>query len=299
MKALSYSMGLFFTFVFSNQNMAEKVKNKKEPKPEKVMTFWDHLEELRGNLVRSIIAIVLLAVVAFLNREIIFDYIILAPSKPGFITNVGLCWVAQQLNINALCLDDVNLQIINIKMSGQFLTHMYISIVAGVILSFPYILWEIWRFVRPAMHENERKYSQGGVFISSMLFLLGILFSYFLIVPLTVNFLGTYHVSESVYNQISLSSYISTVVSVTFAVGVVFELPILVYFLTKIGLITPDFLKKNRRYMYVILLILSAIITPPDMFSQILVVFPLIGLYEFSITVSRRVYKRQMEFMET
>jgi len=299
MKALSYSMGLFFTFVFSNQNMAEKVKNKKEPKPEKVMTFWDHLEELRGNLVRSIIAIVLLAVVAFLNREIIFDYIILAPSKPGFITNVGLCWVAQQLNINALCLDDVNLQIINIKMSGQFLTHMYISIVAGVILSFPYILWEIWRFVRPAMHENERKYSQGGVFISSMLFLLGILFSYFLIVPLTVNFLGTYHVSESVYNQISLSSYISTVVSVTFAVGVVFELPILVYFLTKIGVITPDFLKKNRRYMYVILLILSAIITPPDMFSQILVVFPLIGLYEFSITVSRRVYKRQMEFMET
>lgn len=275
--------------------MAEKVKNKKEPQPEKVMTFWDHLEELRGNLIRSIIAVVLLAIVAFLNREIIFDYIILAPSKPGFITNVGLCWVAHQLNLNALCLDDVNLQIINIKMSGQFLTHMYISIVAGVILSFPYILWEIWRFVKPAMHEDERKYSQGGVFISSFLFLLGILFSYFLIVPLTVNFLGTYHVSESVYNQISLSSYISTVVSVTFAVGVVFELPILVYFLTKIGIITPDFLKKNRRYMYVILLILSAIITPPDMFSQILVVFPLIGLYEFSITVSRRVYKKQLE----
>jgi sec-independent protein translocase protein TatC len=128
--------------------------------------------------------------------------------------------------------------------------------------------------------------------------MLGILFSYFLIVPLTVNFLGTYHVSESVVNQISLSSYISTVVSVTFAVGVVFELPILVYFLTKIGVITPDFLKKNRRYMYVILLILAAIITPPDMFSQILVVFPLIGLYEFSITVSRRVYKKQLEYME-
>jgi sec-independent protein translocase protein TatC len=278
--------------------MAEKVKNKKEPTPEKVMTFWDHLEELRGNLLRSLIAIVLLAIVAFLNREIIFDVIILAPSRPGFITNVGLCWVAHQLNINALCLDDVNLQIININMSGQFLTHMYISIVAGVILSFPYILWEIYRFVKPAMHDNERKYSQGGVFISSLLFMLGILFSYFLIVPLTVNFLGTYHVSESVFNQISLSSYISTVVSVTFAVGVVFELPILVYFLTKIGVITPDFLKKNRRYMYVILLILSAIITPPDMFSQILVVFPLIGLYEFSITVSRRVYKKQLEYME-
>ena len=275
--------------------MVEELNSKKEEPKEKVMTFWDHLEELRGNLVRSLIAIVVLAIVAFLNREFIFDQVILAPSKPGFLTNRALCWLAEQLQINALCIDDMNLQIINIKMSGQFLTHMYISIVTGVILSFPYILWEIWRFVRPAMLEKERKYSQGGVFISTFLFMLGILFSYFLIVPLTVNFLGNYHVSETVFNQISLSSYISTVVSVTFAVGIVFELPILVYFLTKIGIITPDFLKKNRRYMYVILLILSAIITPPDLFSQVLVVFPLIGLYEFSIVVSKRVYKKQLE----
>ena len=278
--------------------MAEEVKSKKEKKEEKVMSFWDHLEELRGNIFRSLIAIVILAVIAFLNREIIFDNIILAPSKPGFVTNRALCWVAQQLSISALCIDDMNLQIINIKMSGQFLTHMYISIVAGFILSFPYILWEIWRFVKPAMHENEKRYSRGGVFISSLLFTLGLLFSYFLIVPLTINFLGTYQVSQTVYNQISLSSYISTVVSVTFSVGLVFELPILVYFLTKIGVITPDFLKTNRRYMYVILLILSAIITPPDMFSQILVVFPLIALYEFSIGVSKRVYKKQLEYFE-
>lgn len=275
--------------------MVEELNSKKEEPKEKVMTFWDHLEELRGNLIRSLIAIVVLAIIAFLNREFIFDQVILAPSKPGFFTNRALCWLAEQLRISALCIEDMNLQIINIKMSGQFLTHMYISIVTGVILSFPYILWEIWRFVRPAMHEKERKYSQGGVFISTLLFMLGILFSYFLIVPLTVNFLGNYHVSETVFNQISLSSYISTVVSLTFAVGIVFELPILVYFLTKIGVITPDFLKKNRRYMYVILLILSAIITPPDLFSQILVVFPLIGLYEFSITVSRRVYKKNLE----
>ena len=278
--------------------MVEELKSKKEDEPEKVMTFWDHLEELRGHIIRSLIAIVVLAIVAFLNREFIFDSVILAPSKPGFLTNKVLCWVADQLSIPALCIEDMNLQIINIKMSGQFLTHMYISIVAGVIFSFPYILWEIWRFVRPAMHQSERKYSQGGVFISTLLFMMGILFSYFLIVPLTVNFLGNYHVSETVVNQISLSSYISTVVSVTFAVGIVFELPILVYFLTKIGVITPDFLKKNRRYMYVILLVLSAIITPPDMFSQVLVVFPLIGLYEFSIVVSRRVYKKQLEYLE-
>ena len=124
---------------------------------------------------------------------------------------------------------------------------------------------------------------------------MGILFSYFLIVPLTVNFLGTYHVSDTVYNQISLSSYINTVVSVTFAVGLVFELPILVYFLTKIGILTPEFMKKNRKYMYVIMLILSAIITPPDMFSQVLVVLPLIALYEFSIGVSNRIYKKSLQ----
>lgn len=291
-------MGLFFTFASLSKNMAEEVKSKKEAKQEKAMTFWDHLDELRGHIIRSLIAIVILAIVAFLNREFIFDNIILAPSKPGFATNVALCWVAQKLGIDALCFEDINLEIININMSGQFLTHMYISIVAGFILSFPYILWEIWRFVKPAMHDNEKKYSRGGVFISTLLFLLGISFSYFLIVPLTVNFLGSYQVSASVTNQISLSSYISTVVSVTFAVGIVFELPILVYFLTKIGILTPDFLKTNRRYMYVILLILSAIITPPDMFSQVLVVFPLIGLYEFSIVVSKRIYKKNLEIME-
>ena len=264
--------------------------NKKEP--EKVMTFWDHLDELRMHILRTLIAIVVLAIIAFLNREIIFDYIILGPSTSDFITNQWLCKLGELLSINALCIEDMKLQIINIKMSGQFLTHMYISIVAGFILSFPYMLWEIWSFVKPAMHNEERKYSQGGVFISSILFLIGILFSYYLIVPLTVNFLGTYQVSQEVTNQISLSSYISTVVSVTFAVGVVFELPILVYFLTKIGVLTPNFMKKNRRYMYVILLITSAIITPPDMFSQVLVVLPLIGLYEVSIGVSNRIYKK-------
>lgn len=259
------------------------------------MTFWDHLEELRWHILRSLVAVILIASIAFMNRSLVFDFIILGPSTSDFITNRVLCMAGQWLNVEALCIKDMKLQIINISMSGQFLTHMYISMVAGFILAFPYVLWEIWRFVRPAMHENERKYSTGGVIISSTLFLLGVLFSYFLIVPLTVNFLGTYQVSERVFNQISLTSYISTVVSVTFAVGVAFELPILVYFLTKIGIITPDFLKKNRKYMYVILLIVAAIITPPDVFSQILVVFPLIGLYELSIAVSKRVYKKGFE----
>ena len=273
----------------------EEINTKNNKPKEKVMTFWDHLDELRWHIMRSLIAVVVLAIIAFINREIIFDYIILAPSSSEFVTNRALCRIGEWLSVSALCIKDMKLQIINIKMSGQFLTHMYISIVAGFILAFPYVLWEIWRFIKPAMKESEQKYSSGGVFISSVLFLMGILFSYFIIVPLTVNFLGTYQVSDSVYNQISLTSYINTVVSVTFSVGLVFELPILVYFLTKIGVLTPDFMRKNRKYMYVIMLILAAVITPPDMFSQILVVLPLIVLYEFSIGVSNRVYKKGLE----
>lgn len=284
-----------FFYFWSFKSDMEEINTKKVDKKEKVMTFWDHLDELRWHILRSLVAVMLLTIIAFLNREIIFDYIILAPSTSDFFTNRALCKLGEWLSLNALCIKEMKLQIINIKMSGQFLTHMYISLVAGFIMAFPYVLWEIWRFIKPAMKESEKKYSSGGVFISSILFLAGILFSYFLIVPLTVNFLGTYHVSESVFNQISLSSYISTVVSVTFAVGLVFELPILVYFLTKIGILTPDFMKKNRKYMYVIMLILSAIITPPDMFSQVLVVFPLIILYEFSIGVSNRIYKKNIE----
>jgi len=272
--------------------MEEVRSGKKKDSKEKVMTFWDHLDDLRKHIIRSMIAIVVLAVVAFMNREIIFDQIILAPSSTDFITNRVMCWLGHQISIDSLCFTPMKLDIININMSGQFMTHMYISAVAGFILAFPYILWEIWRFVQPAMKEKEQKYSRGGILISTILFMIGILFSYFVIVPLTVNFLGSYSVSETVHNQISLSSYIGTVVSLTFSVGVVFELPILIYFLTKIGVVTPDFLKKNRRYMYVVILILAAIITPPDIFSQTMVAIPLAALYELSIVVSKRVYRK-------
>jgi sec-independent protein translocase protein TatC len=277
--------------------VAETVTNKKKKDPtknEKEMSFWDHLEELRWHLVRSIAAILVIAIIAFLNRHLVFDQIILAPKDSGFITNRILCQLSEYLNVKALCLDNLSLSIINIRMSGQFLTHMYVSIIAGIILAFPYIIWEIWRFVKPALYTQEKKYSRGAVLVSSLLFLVGVFFSYFLIVPLTLHFLGTYQVSGNVENTISLSSYISTVVSVTFAVGIVFELPILVFFLTKIGVLTPDFMKKNRKYMIVILLLLSAIITPPDIFSQIMVVIPLMGLYELSISISKRVYRKRL-----
>jgi len=276
--------------------MAEEKKDKRRNKarsPHKEMSFWEHLEELRWHLTRSIIVILVLAIVAFLNRHYVFDVVILAPKDSEFITNKLLCKLAEILSLQGLCMDDLNLKIINISMSGQFLIHMYISIAVGVLLSFPYIIFEIWGFIAPALHSREKKYSSGAVWVSSLLFLLGVLFSYFLIVPLTINFLGTYQVSEFVQNQISLSSYISTVVSVTFAVGLVFELPILVYFLTKVGILSPKFMKKNRKVMIVIVLVLSAIITPPDIFSQIMVCIPLLTLYEISIGISKRVYAKR------
>ncbi len=275
--------------------MQEEISNKKpnEPPVEKEMSFWDHLEELRKHLFRSIAVIMVLAIAAFIGKKFVFDFIILAPKDADFITNRILCRLSEILSIDALCIGNLNLSMQNIQMSGQFMTHMYVSIIAGLIVAAPYVIWELWRFIMPALHPKEKKHSRGAVAVSSLLFISGVLFAYFLIVPLTINFLGSYQVSQDVPNQIQLNSYISTVLSVTIAVGIVFELPILVYFLTKVGVITPAFMKKNRKFMLVIVLVLSAIITPPDIFSQILVCIPLIVLYELSIRISARVYKQR------
>jgi sec-independent protein translocase protein TatC len=278
--------------------MPEEISSKKRKKKAdagKEMSFWEHLEELRWHIVRSAAVVLILSVAAFVNREIVFDYVILAPKDSGFITNQLLCKLAEIINVKGLCIDNLSLEIINITMSGQFLIHMYISIAVGLIVGFPYVLWEIWRFVKPALKRKEKKYSGGAVLIMSFLFLIGIFFSYFLIVPLTLNFLGTYQVSDFVENRITLRSYINTVVSLTFAVGLVFELPVLVYFFTRIGLLTPTFMRRNRKYALVIVLIISAIITPADIFSQIMVAVPLYVLYEISILVSKRVYARESE----
>jgi sec-independent protein translocase protein TatC len=275
--------------------MAEVNSSKKETKisEEAEMSFWDHLEELRWTFIRSAIAVVVLAILAFIGRRIVFDGIIMGPNSPHFVTNRFFCWFGDLVHVPDLCMHGIKMKIINLNMSGQFTTHLNISIIAGLILAVPYIVWEIWRFLKPALKPNERKYSRLAVFVISFLFLLGVCFGYFVIVPLTINFFGNYQVSAMVENQIALTSYISTVTSVTFANGVVFELPVFVYFLTRVGILKPAFLKKTRRYAIVIVLTLSAVFTPPDVFSQILVSIPLYGLYELSIRVSERVLKKK------
>jgi len=178
-------------------------------------------------------------------------------------------------------------------MSGQFSTDMMVSLIAGLILASPFVFWEFWNFIAPALHNNERKHAKGAVFYISSLFMSGILFGYYMIVPFSIHFLGSYHVSEQVSNQINLTSYFSTVASITLATGIIFELPILAYFLSKIGLVTPGFLRKYRKHAIIIILIVAAIITPPDVFSQTLVSIPLILLYEASIFISAFVKKKK------
>ncbi len=270
--------------------MSAKAKQQKENgEGQEAMSFWSHLEELRGHLVRSAIAIFLLAVGAFIAKDIVFDYVILAPKEPYFFTNRAFCWFARQISTPALCINQNPVEIINIELAGQFKTHIIVSLIVGIIVAFPYILWEFWRFVKPALHPREKANSRGAVFVTSFLFLAGVSFSYFLIAPLTINFLGSYQVSTMVANQIALRSYITTVTMVTFATGLVFELPVIVYFLSRVGLLTPEFMKRNRKVAFILIIGLSAIITPPDVFSQILVGIPLYVLYEISIGISRRV----------
>lgn len=253
------------------------------------MSFWGHLEELRGTIVRSVAAILIFSIVAFLNRTVIFDHFILAPKDSDFITNRLLCSLGKLLSLEVLCLDNLSLQLINIQMSGQFMMHLYVSMAAGFVVAFPFVVYQFWRFILPALKPNERRYSRKAVAAISILFFLGVSFSYFIIVPLTINFLGTYQVSEAVANQIALNSYISTVISVVLGVGVVFELPVVVFFLARLGLVTPGFMRRNRKYMIIIIFTVSAIITPPDVFSQILVSIPLLALYEISISIAKRV----------
>lgn len=259
------------------------------------MSFWSHLEELRGHLIRSALAVVLLAIGAFIAKDIIFDYVILAPKEPYFISNRAFCYLAELLSAPALCINQKPVEIINIELAGQFKTHIVVSLIVGIIVAFPFILWELWKFIKPALHPRENANSRGAVFVTSLLFITGVCFSYFLIAPLTINFLGSYQVSSMVANQIALRSYITTVTMVTFATGIVFELPVIVYFLSRVGLLTPEFMKKNRKVAFILIIALSAIITPPDVFSQILVGIPLYVLYEISIGISKRVNQQREE----
>lgn len=282
----------------TNREQQSTKKGKKGKDQEKEMSFLEHLEVLRWHIVRSFLAVLVFAILAFIFKDIIFDEIILKPKTVDFWTNRMFARLSDFVGIESLKINTKPLQLISITMAGQFSAHIMISLIAGLIAASPYVIYEFWRFLKPALYDNEQQHARGAAFYMSVLFGMGVLFGYFLIVPLSVHFLGSYSISSEVTNQINMLSYISTITSICFASGVVFELPILVFFLSKVGLISPPFLKKYRKHAYVLLLLLSAIITPPDIFSQILVCIPLVILYEAGIIISKRVVKRAEKEME-
>lgn len=271
--------------------MKKQKKTKSSPLAE--MSFLDHLEELRWHLIRSTTAVLILAVIAFIFKGFIFDKIIFGPSQVDFPTYTMFCKISRFFGMNSFCFEEMPFRFQNLQMMGQFSAHIWTSVYAGIVLAFPYILYELWRFISPGLKDNERSSSRGFILIASLLFFTGVVFGYYIIAPLSVNFFGMYQVSSTVINDFELGSYISMVRTSVLACGIMFELPIVIYILTKIGLVTPEGLKKYRKIAIVLILVLSAIITPPDVASQIIVGIPIVILYEISIQISKLVIKKE------
>ncbi len=251
------------------------------------MSFLDHLEELRWHLMRILGAVVFFGIFFFINRVWLLDEVILKPFDVDFPLNRLFCRLSDNF-----C-TQVDVTFLAITPYEKFLKAMSISAIGGIILAFPYILWEIWRFVKPGLHVNEQRGLQGNIFVMSILFFIGIVFAYYIITPFSIQFLAGFTLSEGIENQWRIGSVISLVTQISLAGGILFEMPILVYYLTKLGVVTPAFMRAYRRHAIVILLILSAVITPPDILSQILIFIPLAGLYEVSIGISASVLRRE------
>ena len=261
------------------------------------MSFLDHLEALRWHLMRSVVVVFALAIVLFCYNEFVFGTIIFGPKHEDFFTYRMLCKLSYFFGMGeTLRLKPSPFELINIDLSGQFSMHIWVSFMGALVLGVPYILWELWRFIKPALHQKELGYARWFVCYASLLFLTGIFFCYFIIVPLTVNFLGGYQVTAEVKNTISMDSYISTVSTLTLVTGIVFELPILVYFLTRFGIMSSLFMKKYRKHAVVVILIVAAVITPSSDIPTLLVVsFPLYILFEISIFVAKFVERKQKQ----
>ena len=257
------------------------------------MAFVDHIEELRWHIIRSLAVILVFSILAFFKIEWIWDNIILGPAHTDFIAYRVLCQFGNKIGISALCLQEINLEFQNTELSGQFMLSFSTSFMVGVVVAFPYVFWEFWRFIKPALKKEELRYARGIVFWSSLLFFFGVMFAYYVVAPFTINFFANYQLSPSFKNIITMANYYDTMSDLILGMGVVFELPVVVFFLSKIGLLTPKLMRDKRRYAILIIFVLAAIVTPPDWFSIWLVAIPLLILYEASIAISDRANKQR------
>jgi sec-independent protein translocase protein TatC len=263
---------------------------------EKEMTFIEHLEELRWHVIRSVAAILFFMIGAWFSMSYIFRVIILGPSKPDFWTYRKLCELSNITGIKSLCVEKLNFSLMSREVSGQFMMALTSSAIIGLLFAFPYVFWEIWRFIKPGLKITEKKAATGSVFFVTSLFFLGVFFGYFIVAPFAINFLVNFQIDPSIVNQFDIQSYISILATLTLACGITFQLPMAILVLTKIGVVTPQFLQTYRKHSIVVILIVAAIITPsPDMISQVVVSIPLYFLYEISILVSMRIYKKKLK----
>lgn len=267
---------------------------------EKEMTFLDHLEELRWHVIRALLAVVIFTIGAFIYVREIFDYIVFAPTKLDFPSFKYMCQLGELVGMTeSLCITELPFKIQSRNMTGQFMMSLTASFVIGLIASFPYVVWEFWRFVKPGLETKERKFSKGAVSAISFLFLLGILFGYYFLCPITIWFLSTYSISSVIVNEFDITSYVSTMSGLVLGCGLLFQFPVVIYFLTKIGIVTPQLMRNYRKHSIVGILILGAIITPSaDPFSLTVISLPLYLLFEISIFTSALVVKRQRKAEE-
>lgn len=268
-------------------NEQKKIGNENAP-DEKEMSFLDHLEELRWHLVRSIIAILVIGIATFVMKDWVFTNIILGHMQEDFWTYRVFCGISE-----AVCFGPPNLEFDTKAFAEQFLLSIKVSFLLGFALAFPYIFWEIWRFIKPGLYKNEKNAARGIVFYCSLLFILGVLFGYYIIAPFAISFLGDYTLSSEIeITSTSISSYANYIFLFCIPTGLVFQLPIFVYFFSRIGLLTPAFMRTYRKHAVILILLLAAIITPPDVVTQFLIGIPLFILYEISIYISKRTNKK-------
>ncbi len=259
------------------------------------MNFLDHVEDLRWHIIRSALAIIVAAIAVFIKIEWIFDRIIMGPANDDFISYKWFCALGRALHYDSFCLGKIKITFQNTAVTGQFMMSLSVSLLLGFVAAFPFVLWEVWKFIKPALKPSEIRMARGIVFWCSLLFFVGVFFAYFIVGPYAINFFGNYQLSPKVQNIITLDNYFEMMSTLILALGVVFEMPILMLFLTRIGVLTPNLLRKNRRLAFLILFILSEIITPPDLFSCLLVFIPLYGLYELTLIISKRTYNERLK----
>jgi sec-independent protein translocase protein TatC len=259
------------------------------------MSFIGHLEELRWHVIRAGGSILVFAILAFVYIKEIYQYVIIAPAKPDFWTYRMLCLLGEKVQYEDLCIKALNFKLQAIGMGDQFTMSMTSSVIAGLVFAFPYAFWEIWRFIKPGLKPSERKQARGAVFYVTLLFFSGIFFGYYIVTPLAINFLANFTLDPTIINEFSISSYISLVSTLTLACGIAFQLPIVVFVLAKVGVLTPSFMREYRKHSMIVILIIAAVITPsPDIYSQVIVAIPLFVLYEVSILVAGKVEREKL-----